>query len=104
MREGWAAVLAAAKREQCSRRPLSWEDLSAFMELFFKGMEYAVENSDALRTTEAIMFVTHNLGDPVLLINHHSRHLHLSSLSPTAPELRLQLVTMRSAKWSPSLQ
>ena len=79
MREGWAAVLAAAKREQCSRRPLSWEDLSAFMDLFFEGMEYAVANSDALRTTQAITFVTQNLVDPVLLIHHHCRQLHLSS-------------------------
>ena len=79
MREGWAAVLAVAKREQGSSRPLSWVGLSSYMELFFQGMEYAVENSDALRTTQAIMFVTDNLADPVLLINHHCSQLHLSS-------------------------
>ena len=79
MREGWAAVLAVAKREQGSSRPLSWAVLSSFMELYFQGMDYAVENSDALRTSQAIMFVTDNLADPVLLINHHCSQLHLSS-------------------------
>ena len=79
MREGWAAVLAVAKREQGSSRPLSWAVLSSFMELYFQGMDYAVENSDALRTTQAIMFVTDNLADPLLLINHHCSQLHLSS-------------------------
>ena len=79
MREGWSAVFAAAELEQACSRRLNWVALASFMDIFFKGMDFSVKNRNALRTPQAILFVTHNLIDPVKLIAHHCGQLHLGS-------------------------
>tara|TARA_B110001452_G_C15235173_1_gene427677 strand:- start:201 stop:3449 length:3249 start_codon:yes stop_codon:yes gene_type:complete len=79
MREGWSAVLAAAELDQACTRPLNSTALASFMDLFFEGMTYAAQHSDALRTPQAIMFVTHNMIDPVDLILHQCNQLHQGS-------------------------
>jgi hypothetical protein len=79
MRLGWKKVLEAAAAEQSAVTPLNWADLSKFMSLFFEGYEYSVEHQDKLRTGTSLMFVVHNLVDPVRLIMHQCSRLHESS-------------------------
>lgn len=79
MRNGWSAVLEASRAQSAASRPLKWKALCEYMRLFFEGMEYSAEHSEALTTGTAATFVADNLRDPVFMIVHQCKQLEESS-------------------------